>query len=503
MPQSTEKMLFGALQEYYKAGGFQDGPTSGVKSRIVFAASAVASVPLSVLRSAARSLHSDRSIPSNTVRLSIATCTVKVGSVCSTLVYEVKHALVKHFSGSAILPAIPGAVFPTSSPLHSLVSGVAGARFQGFSPVRGSSPPTYQINVAFSSATAFDSALRNPCTHHSSFPLIEYTPPPSLQSLVELRVDLRNLNIQDGPLSAAFAAVVAQIEGAALVVVPVTTTTSSRPMPELSGSLAVHSAHTFCPHCRFAGHDSEDCPSFPCNSCGQGGHTTATCSNPTGRKAVAHSGSAGWVKAEMSCRPPLAPHFNANSTPLGTASRYAALHYESETSSDDDGNSSAGVARDLTPSKGEMRKARYVEICDKRPPPTVSSSRTASSNQKRPRAHSPVPLTSDKSTSHTPAVAGEQDSDADPTSGRPLSASRPHARSQSRSRSPSMARSTTSRHSTSSQLRSPSAPPSSRRRPSPPDDEKCGDGQQSENEEMTQDEEEEKCPSALPFPSHT
>ncbi|GAA5980437.1 hypothetical protein JCM11641_003393 [Rhodosporidiobolus odoratus] len=496
------KVLAGALQEYYKVGGFQDGPASGVKSRIVFATSAVASVPLSVLRSAARSLHSDRSIPSNTIRLSIPTRTTEAGSARNTLVNEVKHALVKHFSGSAILPAIPGVVFPTSSLLHSLVSGVAGARFQGFTPARGSSPPTYQIDVAFSSATAFDSALRNPYIHHGSFPLIEYAPPPFLQSLVELRVDLRNLNIQDGPLWAAFPAVVAQIEGAALVAVTRNydhkLSTDAGVVPLFGGALCAYVAFpsldssaptfrsplssllptsitiagvahplrhsyedTFCPRCRFAGHDSKDCPFFPCNSCGQRGHTTATCSNPTGRKIVARNvpGSTGWVKAKTSRRPPLAPHFNANSTPLGTASRYAALYNESDNSSDDDGNSSAAVARDFTPSKADRRQARYVEIRDKRPPRTVSSSRTAPSKEKRPRAHSPVLSTSAKPTSGVPELAGEEGFEANPTRGRPRSTSRPHSRTQSRSRSPSMACSTTSRHSTSSQLCSPSAPP--------------------------------------------
>ncbi|GAA5994228.1 hypothetical protein JCM11641_004425 [Rhodosporidiobolus odoratus] len=164
------KMLTGASQEYYKVGGFQlsvsldsttplpsantpvsplgsitgshskDGPASRVKSRIVFATSAVASVTLSVLHSAADSLHSNCFITSNTTRLSIPTRTTKAGSAHNTLVNEVKHTLVKHFSGSAILPAISRVVFPTSSPLHTLVSRVAGARFQGFIPDRGTSP---------------------------------------------------------------------------------------------------------------------------------------------------------------------------------------------------------------------------------------------------------------------------------------------------------------------------------------------------------------------------
>ncbi|GAA5975157.1 hypothetical protein JCM11641_004369 [Rhodosporidiobolus odoratus] len=457
------KMLMSALQEYYKVGGFQEGPVNGTKSRIILASPAAASLPLSVLRSAARSLHSNSSIPPNTIRLSIPTRTTEAGSARNTLVNEVKHSLVKHFSGTAILPAIPGVIFPASSPLQHLVSSVSGARFQGFTPARGTSLPTYQIDVAFSPADAFHSALHNPYTHHGIFPFIEYAPPPSLQSLVELRVNLRNLNVQDGPLSAAFQALVALIDGAELVavarnydnklstdagIVPLfgvalsafvtfpslnpssssfrSTLSSALPSSIIIAGVAHPLRHayedSFCPRCRFAGHDSKDCPSFPCNKCGQPGHTTATCSSPTGRKASQRSvpGSVGWVKAKASRRPQAPPHFNTNNTPLGTTSRYAALHNEGDDSSDD-GNSSAAVARDFTPSKAARQEGRYVEIREKRPPPTVSSSRTVTVVEKRPRAHSPVPSTS--ATGAPPpvneSIEGHNDLEADQARGRP------------------------------------------------------------------------------------
>ncbi|GAA6036796.1 hypothetical protein JCM8097_003483 [Rhodosporidiobolus ruineniae] len=491
LSEDQRKVTAEVLGEYYRILKFQDGPTAGTKARTVFASPTAPDVPLSVYRSAARSTkNGDRDVPALTIRHAVPAKTVTAGPERTTIVGQVKHSLVQHYAGDAILPAVPGVVIPDTASCKSLISGVTGARFSGIS--RGSAIH-YLIDVGFSSFTAYNSALTKPFTYHGNVVPIEYAPPDSLRNLVELRVELRTLSLQEGIVVQAFKDLAASIHEAELVSVVYTYDIGSRStfgaVPFFSGAATAylslpgvdkapataakaiptsitiaslvhplrHPYETaYCPRCRFPGHNAADCRRFPCKSCNKPGHVARECTDPTGRAAPRGvPGSTAWTSARRAPRTP-PPNQNANLTSLGSANRYANLAPDEDSSSADD-ESGVEVARLLgtpTKTKQDRRNEKKAALAAKRPPASSAGADSLVHEHQRRRTLSPPPATRPSPfLSATPA----------PLAATSPSGSAPEQERSSRSRSASLDRGRTRSRSTSSR-RFASAAPSDRRR---------------------------------------
>ncbi|BGO89031.1 hypothetical protein NBRC10512_004286 [Rhodotorula toruloides] len=402
MTEEKREEMVKAVEEYYEVAKFVDGTSIHSKARVVFETGH----SLPVLRTAARAFTTpDRDLPAKTIRLTVpATSVDGAGVKRNALVAQVQQQVAEHYGGDAFLPHIPGIDVSKHSSLGAIVSGVTGTRFAGTSPARNGRDLAYYVDVAFRNAGAFGDALHKPYVHDNHPVMFDYAVGASLRSVVEFRIDLRDLNTSDKDLIAAIKSAFEPADIALLAVAKVYHTKASKfgPIPLFQGGVLVYAQvksvrqnqdgsyrtkltevlpgainlcgttlpfrHGFegeyCPRCRFAGHSSEECPRYPCASCFQPGHVASTCTNPTGKKhngarAVQNSapsptpvvGSQSWTDA----RPGNKAATSANTVPLGSNSRYAALPVEE--TQDSSINSNPQVNTSPGPTKSERRAA--------------------------------------------------------------------------------------------------------------------------------------------------
>ncbi|GAA5999362.1 uncharacterized protein JCM10292_001234 [Rhodotorula paludigena] len=368
-------VMLKSIQAYLEDAKFEDGAGAGSRARLVHLAVGAEQVPLALLSSAGRAMQSTiNEIPPNTIRAAIPMRSTQAGSERNTLVSHAKAALMQHYSGNCLLPYIAELAGNSEAPYAPLMSGVAGVRFVRFAATRGA----YEMDVGFRDAAALAEAVKVPFLYQGRPIQLDYAPVGDLCNVVEVRLVVPHLYLQDAIVVKALASAFDKAEGAALHSVyklyDSTTAKFGHPVPVFTGafrayvrfpSLVRDAAGTFksraealiphkvriagaevalrhnyelvfCPRCQTPGHDKTVCPKFPCSSCNRAGHIASACSDPTGRAAVgakaappapfvfSASRDQGW---QVAGRRGIA-RTGSNAEPLGARNSFAALEVE-------------------------------------------------------------------------------------------------------------------------------------------------------------------------------
>ncbi|GAA5902600.1 hypothetical protein JCM5296_000718, partial [Sporobolomyces johnsonii] len=368
------------FEGYLQAAGFEEGKAAGAKLRAIYSDPAT-TYSTALLSSAARALQSpERTVPPNTIRHTILTpSATSVGAPRHLHLAAVCDALHAHYDGDAPLPAFEDLELPEDSPYKPYIGGVMGTRVHAVNAGRNGAPPSYEVDVAFRSSADFEAALARPFSHHGRVAPSDYALPAALSGVVELRLELKHIQTPDAAIVKAFTDSVRILPHAKVLKVlkHFDTTRSGPAVPTFHGRVSayVRFEHllqdetgayrqrlaqllpssvqiggstlpvrhnfeaSFCPRCRFAGHEAITCPRFPCSACNKPGHTAATCTDPTGRPrrrtavpATPRKATVEWqqVAPRTPKRPLQARSSGANLTPLGGRNPFALLSDESE-----------------------------------------------------------------------------------------------------------------------------------------------------------------------------
>lgn len=383
--QNKDKMAL-AVDKYLEAANFQDGPNPGMKARVVFSSVDKKCATAAALRAAARAFSTtEANIPENEIRVSLP---VKFP------IKEGERRLFDHWSeeGALPLPATTDWAIPPEA--KDFVSPVVACAYFKTTRNREQVPTAHIIKVAFASREGFDAALSQPITLHGQLLPMEHAPVSALEHLVEIRFVVPDLRATDNKICESAKAFAGNIAGAELIAVvrsyeyaAVAVNSVHKPIPRPNGHCSAYlrfsevkrdaegafraclanllpssikyggealpARHSFenglfCPRCRFAGHEKDDCPRHPCRACARPGHIAKNCNDPTGRRRespVAESGARGYQQRQefqrvptrtFGTRPGRATAQNANTIPLGNApNRFSVLPVEDTLDSDE------------------------------------------------------------------------------------------------------------------------------------------------------------------------
>ncbi|BGP31457.1 hypothetical protein JCM10296v2_003221 [Rhodotorula toruloides] len=219
MTEEKREETVKAVEEYYEVAKFVDGTSIHSKARVVFETGH----SLPVLRTAARAFTTpDRDLPANSIRLT--------------------QQVAEHCGGDAFLPHIPGMDISKHSSLGAMVSGVTGTCFAGTSPARNGRDLVYYVDVAFRNAGAFEEALNKPYVHDNHPVMFDYAVGPLLRSVVEFRINLRDLNTSEKDLIEAIKSTFEPADIALLAVAKVYHIKASKfgPIPLFQGGMIVY-----------------------------------------------------------------------------------------------------------------------------------------------------------------------------------------------------------------------------------------------------------------------
>ncbi|GAA5893713.1 uncharacterized protein JCM6883_003614 [Sporobolomyces salmoneus] len=325
-----------ALERYYKAAGLEEGKEAGSKAKVLLSST---DHPSQLLYQAARLMQSpERTVPHRTLRLTVQGPTQEADKANRRVhVNQLREKLFSHFNGSALLPYFKD-IKIEGTEWEGLVGGVAGIALHKVNAPPGQNP-SYEMDISFHSPEAFQSALKKPFVHKGLTSQMDIAIPPNLSGVVELRMELKALNLPDAAIAKGISTALgsqprlsilkivkyfdnvkmnkevsglvftgrisvfvqvsdirADIDGkyrhTLYDILPRMITFASDTLP-----LRHNYEEEYCHRCHFAGHSGPTCPKFPCSACNKHGHISTQCRNPTRRQHT----------AQVATHPPVTP----------------------------------------------------------------------------------------------------------------------------------------------------------------------------------------------------
>jgi hypothetical protein len=304
-----------ATEDYYNALGLEEGRAVGSKAKVLQTSTTHSS---GMLYRAARLMQSpEQSIPLLTLRHT-AQAPSDVANTQQNFHYTAfTEAMLAHYNGPAFLPFEPGMKIEGTSYEH-LVGGVKGIQLHGINKKPGGNP-SYEVDIAFHNESFFKAAVDNPFIYHGFTVQIDFTIPKELVGVIELRCQLRDLNTTDESIKLAVKKLLmnqtrithlstikyysnvkvnAEVTGitsagrfSIFVRVPGISPSSTGAYRQsvhtlLPSHITINNQtlplrhqfeSSYCPRCRFAGHNASTCPHNPCTNCKERTHVSTNC----------------------------------------------------------------------------------------------------------------------------------------------------------------------------------------------------------------------------------